>query len=557
MRCGYVGRSHVCFVALAALFAAAYVGCSTGSHGRSESPAPRVTAVKLPHWLSLRVDDQGRPGLSGVPGVQDVGKHEVVLEVSDGIDTARQSFVVEVNSTNRPPAFVSTPTTSANQGEPYNYVIETADPDNLQASTAGASGGDGEAAAGGLPQQAMAIMAAHCLGCHNAEKHKGDLDLTARDAALEFGALTPGDPAESLMLQVLAPDAEPHMPPKRQLADTDIQTLRAWITAGAQWSDTSSPTAAADTSSATLAATFQPVMAMVLSPDGGRLAFGRGSTIHIHNVAEEGRPMIGTLTGHKDVVRSLAFTDDGRWLASGGDRRVILWDTESMQKAAEVAELSGRITSLAFSPDGSLLAAADGQLTRDSIIRLWQMPDLSPKAHWPAHQDTVFDLAIGGGGQWIATAGADKLVKLWDLHTHAELAKFEGHAGHVLALAFNPDSTRLATGGADQRIKVWNVEERKDIQTIHGHRGAITALVWTPIGNKIVTACEDGLVRMSQHGQRDVQATFEGAAQMIYAVTSHDASAFYAGGHDGSVYIWAGDGTLQAKLEAAATLPQP
>ena len=158
MRCGYVGRSHVCFVALAALFAAAYVGCSTGSHGRSESPAPRVTAVKLPHWLSLRVDDQGRPGLSGVPGVQDVGKHEVVLEVSDGIDTARQSFVVEVNSTNRPPAFVSTPTTSANQGEPYNYVIETADPDNLQASTAGASGGDGEAAAGGLPQQAMAIM---------------------------------------------------------------------------------------------------------------------------------------------------------------------------------------------------------------------------------------------------------------------------------------------------------------------------------------------------------------------------------------------------------------
>ncbi len=498
-----------------------------------------MRALKLPRWLRLKTIDGAEPQLVGTPGPADVGKHEVVLEVSDGQDTTQQTFVIEVESSNHPPIFISKPPAKAKAGTDFAYTIATADPDDEPAEFAEAD----------LPARAIAMLRAHCFGCHNQQKKKGDLILESREAALAFGAFVAGDASNSLLLEVLAPDADPHMPPKKQLTDDQIALLRNWIDAGAQWD----PMLASDheqtsQTTAVLPASYQPVMALALSPDAKRLAIGRGSDIHLHDVESEQRKLLGKLSAHKDAVRSLAFSPDGRWLATGGYRRVVIWDTQAMSKAHEIGELKGRITALAFSPDGTLLAASDGQLTRDSTIRLWTVSDAEPKADWPAHQDTVFDLAFSPNGQWIATAGADSLVKLWDLHTHEELAKFEGHAGHVLALAFKPDNTRLASGGADQKIKVWNVEDRTETRTIADHRGAITALVWTESGDKIISACEDGLVRVCHERRGDAERKLEGAADVVYCVASADPATIYAGSHEGVVFVWAADGKVVAKL---------
>src|SRR6476659_10122736 len=90
-----------------------------------------------------------------------------------------------------------------------------------------------------LETRAMTILRENCTTCHNAEKKKGKLLLTSREAALNGGengaAVVPGDVSNSLMATVIAADADPHMPPKGQLTDDEIATLKAWINAGAEW----------------------------------------------------------------------------------------------------------------------------------------------------------------------------------------------------------------------------------------------------------------------------------------------------------------------------------
>src|SRR5437899_7606250 len=90
--------------------------------------------------------------------------------------------------------------------------------------------------------QAMVILKANCFGCHNSEQKKGGMVLTSRKDLLKGSengpVLTPSVKAErSKILQVLSAEADPHMPPKKQLTDKQIATLRSWIEQGAEWDE--------------------------------------------------------------------------------------------------------------------------------------------------------------------------------------------------------------------------------------------------------------------------------------------------------------------------------
>src|SRR5438093_7286336 len=108
--------------------------------------------------------------------------------------------------------------------------------------TGGAPSSTGNKHPDKLTEGAMRLLYANCLSCHNAEKHKGGLELTSRAAALKGGedgpVIVPGHPDKSILLKALAPDADPHMPPKKQLSSDQIQLLRRWIGAGAPWNQT-------------------------------------------------------------------------------------------------------------------------------------------------------------------------------------------------------------------------------------------------------------------------------------------------------------------------------
>lgn len=403
---------------------------------------------------------------------------------------------------------------------------------------------------------AMVLLKRHCFGCHNEEKRKGDLVLTSREAMLKGGengpVLIPGNSAESRMAQLVVQGSDPHMPPKDQLAPDEIRSLRRWIDEGAVWDAQGLALAAPSVGVEQLGSLpngYHPVLALALSPDGSRLAVGRGDSIWMLDAQATNLAVLGRLSKHRDVVQSLAWSSDGKKLASGGFQRVLVWAGDPIQVEREWTKLEGRVTAVSFMAGSDALVVAHGAPTKPASLVV-SSADANPSpVQWTAHGDSIFDAQISPDGERLATASADKRIKLWNLANHTRVQELEGHTGPVLAIAFKPDGSRLASAGSDKEVKIWDLETGEQIRTIGNHSGAINDLAWSSDGKKLITVCDDGTARLCDEAKDAPERTLPAADDVLYAVAvSADGKTIFAGGHDGRVYVWR-DGKLQTKFD--------
>jgi WD40 repeat protein len=291
-----------------------------------------------------------------------------------------------------------------------------------------------------------------------------------------------------------------------------------------------------------------------LSPDGKRLVCNdMPTTAKVWDIEGDKQPV--TLGGHTSHPLYAAYSPDGKLLATGSDKELLLWDAEKLELVKKIATPAAW---LAFAPDGKTMLSAKhhtGRPLEKDVVTRWDLttyegkplPPLTRRNGWPVYHlspegKTLYSLVADGPDR-------EQRVRAYDAATGKELFPRQGHKGQVWSVAFSAGGKALASVSDDPAIRLWDVATGKFERALPNEQG-FWSVAFSPDGKRIAAGELDGTVVLHDATTGEKLRTLPGPKSQVRAVAFSPDGRLVAGTTTlGIVHVWeAASGRLRHVL---------
>ncbi len=271
-----------------------------------------------------------------------------------------------------------------------------------------------------------------------------------------------------------------------------------------------------------------------------------------------------TLSGHTECVNAVAFSPNGKALATAGsDCLLKLWDVATGKETFSVKHPLNA-TSVAFSPDGKLLAVGSGSYVQDKahhgghpvseiVIHDSATGKTLHELRLPDDDDgLVSSVAFSPNGKLLAAGHSDSLATIWDTTTWKQKFAIDGPVGNVNTVAFSPDSRELAVVSSNQIVLI-DPTTGEPTRSLKGCKGSVMCVAFSPDGRRVAAGCDDDTIVLWERKTGAVTATLTGHSSFVEGVAfSPDSKTLASASWDKTVRLW-----NPASGTCRQTLPMP
>ena len=197
--------------------------------------------------------------------------------------------------------------------------------------------------------------------------------------------------------------------------------------------------------------------------------------------------------GHMNQITSLAFSPNGVLLASAsGDNTVIIWDVTTKSIVRELKGHSNWVFSVAFSPNGERVASGSD----DKTVRIWDATTGQLQRELKGHSSGVYSVAFSPSGERVASGSDDNTVRIWDATTGQLQRELKGHSDCVNSVAFSRNGDRVASGSDDNTIRIWDAITGQLQRKLKGHSDCVNSVAFSRNGDRVASGSDDRTVRI-------------------------------------------------------------